>query len=92
MSNKTLYLKIAIQKAGSQRALAKLIGAKQQNVWDWLNKGSKQVSPKFAMAIEEATGVSKHDLRPDIFGPGPNRPERQPPRPLPTARQEGAAT
>ena len=24
-----------------------------------------------AVAIEDATGVSKHDLRPDIFGPAP---------------------
>ena len=26
-----------------------------------------------AVAIEDATGVSKHDLRPDIFGPHPDR-------------------
>lgn len=86
-----MYLEIAIQKAGSQAALAKLIGAKQQNVWDWLNKGNKQVSPKFAIAIEEATGVSKHDLRPDIFGTDPNRPERQPHRPKPPERREAVA-
>ena len=85
MSNSNLHLKIAIQRAGSQRALAQMIGASQQNVWDWLNKGKKQVSPRFAVAIEDATGVSKHDLRPDIFGPAPQRPAQ------PATGQEAAA-
>lgn len=71
MSNYTSALEIAVKRAGGQLALARKIGAKQQNVWDWLNKGNRKVSPRFAAAIEAATGVSKHDLRPDIFGPRP---------------------
>lgn len=89
MSNSNLHLKIAIQRAGSQRALAQMIGARQQNVWDWLNKGKKQVSPRFAVAIEDATGVSKHDLRPDIFGPNPHSAPAQ--RPSPTPVREATA-
>lgn len=36
-------------------------------------KGHKTASPKLANRIEEATGgaVSRHDLRPDVFGPAP---------------------
>lgn len=35
--------------------------------------GHKQPSWKLAAAIEKATkgGVSRHDLRPDVFGPAP---------------------
>lgn len=82
-----LYL--AVQRAGGQTALAKLIGVKQQNVWDWLNTGKRQASPKYAIAIEEATGVSKHDLRPDIFGPNPHSAPSH--RPAPTAPVREAA-
>lgn len=36
-------------------------------------KGHKTASPKLANRIEKATGgaVSRHDLRPDVFGPAP---------------------
>ena len=40
--------------------------------------GHCRAGAKMAVAIEEATGVSKHDLRPDIFGPDPNRADLQP--------------
>lgn len=83
MSDKVFALKIAIQRAGGQTALAKLIGVKQQNIWDWLNTGQRQVSPNYVLAIEAATGVSKHDLRPDIFGPKPQQ--------APAQRSEAAA-
>ena len=72
MDNRT-PLEIAIHRAGSQTALARLIGAKQQNVWDWVNKNNNKASPSYVLAIEAATGVSRHDLRPDIFGPHPQR-------------------
>ncbi len=35
--------------------------------------GHCRAGAKMAVAIEDATGVSKHDLRPDIFGPHPDR-------------------
>lgn len=64
-------IKKAVDIAGSQSELARRIGARQGDVWKWL-KGRK-VKPDLVLAIEEATGVSKHDLRPDIFGPHPDR-------------------
>lgn len=47
--------------------------------------GHCRAGAKMAVAIEDATGVSKHDLRPDIFGPAPQRPAQ------PATGQEAAA-
>lgn len=59
-------LKKAIKIAGGQSALARLIGVQQEHVWYWLHKSGK-VSPIQVIPIEKATGVSRHDLRPDIY-------------------------
>lgn len=58
----------AIEAAGSQSALAKAVNAAPQFVSQWVT-GRRPVPPKFALAIEAVTGVSRHDLRPDVFGP-----------------------
>jgi len=60
----------AIELLGGKTALARAIGAKSHvNVWHWAN-GIK-VSPRYCIAIEEATAgaVTRYDLRPDVFGP-----------------------
>lgn len=36
-----------------------------------LEKGRRKPSPQLANEIERITGISRHDLRPDIFGPAP---------------------
>lgn len=59
-------LHAAVERAGSQSALARLIGTSQATVWKWLKKG-QPVTPKLVRKIEAATGVSKHDLRPDLY-------------------------
>lgn len=59
-------LKKAISIAGGQTKLAKQIGAKQQNVWHWLNRDMK-ASAKYVAKISKATGIPCHELRPDIF-------------------------
>ena len=56
----------AVRRAGSQSALARSIGTSQATVWKWLNKGLP-ITPVLVLAIEAATGVSKHDLRPDLY-------------------------
>ncbi|MFZ1493003.1 MAG: YdaS family helix-turn-helix protein [Candidatus Competibacter denitrificans] len=66
-------LKEAVAIAGGQLALARGLGLKQGHIWWWLNK-TYQASPSYVLAIEHLTGISKHDLRPDIFGPSPDRP------------------
>lgn len=68
-------LKKAIECVGGQSALARAIGGKvkQAHVWYWLNEGGAQVPAEHCIAIEEATAgkVSRHELRPDVFGPKP---------------------
>lgn len=63
-------LQKAIEIAGGQRALARSLGVAQAHVWYWLNKSAGKVPAERAAQIEEAThgAVTRHDLRPDIFG------------------------
>ena len=62
-------LERAIKAAGSARELARRVGVSPQSVWLW-RKG-KSISAERALDIESATNgvVSKHDLRPDLWGP-----------------------
>jgi DNA-binding transcriptional regulator YdaS (Cro superfamily) len=59
-------LKRAVKIAGGQTALGNLIGKDQGTVWAWLNI-TKKVPPEFVIPIENTTGVSRHELRPDIY-------------------------
>jgi len=56
----------AVQAAGSQQALAHLLGIKPPSVSGWYDR--RRVPAERCIAIEKATGVSRHDLRPDVFG------------------------
>lgn len=62
-------LERAIATVGTQAALARTLGVKPQHVWNWLNRDEK-VPAEQVLAIEKATEgkVTRHDLRPDIFG------------------------
>lgn len=73
MLNWKTHLKRAVDHAGGQSALAELIGRKQQYISFLLRddeKGAKNIKADIAMLVEAATEghVTKHDLRPDIFG------------------------
>lgn len=59
-------LKKAVAEAGSQAALGEICGVKQQAVWHWLHK-SQRCPAEAVLPIEVATGVSRHDLRPDLY-------------------------
>lgn len=61
-------LQRAIKVAGSQAELARRIGKKQAHVWNWLNR-DKRVPAEAVLAVESATGVSKSELRPDLYPP-----------------------
>lgn len=65
-------LEHAIQAAGSVTALADGLGLTVQTVSQWL-----RVPPERALDVERLTGVSRHVLRPDIYGPEPRRPLRR---------------
>lgn len=61
-----VFVEQAVAVAGSQSALARSIGTSQATVWKWLNKGLP-VTAQLVLKIEAATGISRHDLRPDIY-------------------------
>lgn len=59
-------LKRAISTAGSQSALARMLGTSQQRVWHWEHK-SGRCPAEMVLQVEAATGISRYDLRPDIY-------------------------
>ena len=66
MQNAQSALVTAIEKMGSQVALAKACEVTPQAVNQWVGKGKPPADK--VLAIEAATGVSRYELRPDIFG------------------------
>lgn len=62
----SLALIRAIESAGNQTKLAAAIGCKQQYIWQWLNRDGR-CSARYVLKVERATGVSRHDLRPDLY-------------------------
>lgn len=65
-------LKQAAQAIGSYKALARAIGVKQSTVGMWETRG--RIPAEYCLAIEQATGVSRYDQRPDVFGPAEAKP------------------
>lgn len=55
----------AAAKVGGQSALARILGCTPQAVQRMCSTG--KVPAERVLAIEEATGVSRHDLRPDLY-------------------------
>lgn len=74
MNDMTTAKDEAIQRAGGAAKLApQLIGRDgrvltRQAVEQW-----SVVPPKHVLKVEQITGISKHRLRPDIYGPEPKR-------------------
>ncbi|MFG1255905.1 YdaS family helix-turn-helix protein [Xanthobacter flavus] len=64
-------LQKAISIAGGQEPLSRRIGVAQSLISYWLNKSPRGVSAERVLDVERETGVSRHDLRPDIYGPSP---------------------
>lgn len=61
------YLK---EKRGRARDLANALGLYEGTISQWREK---KVPAERVLAVEEKTGLSRHDLRPDIFGPSPKK-------------------
>lgn len=59
-------LKKAIELAGGQTKLAAICKTSQGRIWNWLNRDLR-VPAEFVLPIERATGVSRHELRPDLY-------------------------
>ncbi|MFJ7660728.1 transcriptional regulator [Methylobacterium sp. NPDC097178] len=62
-------LKIAIEKAGGHAKLGRALGISGAAISQW-----SQCPPLRVLAVEAASGVSRHELRPDLY-PVP-QPER----------------
>ena len=62
MADKTEALQRAIKAAGGLAGLAKPLGITVQAVSQW-----DEVPALRVLAVERATGVSRHDLRPDLY-------------------------
>lgn len=61
-------LKNAVKVAGGPVAVSKVIGITSQAVSLW-----RVCPPNHVMALERLSGVSRHELRPDIFGTTPEQ-------------------
>jgi DNA-binding transcriptional regulator YdaS (Cro superfamily) len=59
------FIKTAVAKAGGQVAIAKQIGVCSQAVSRWFISGN--IPAKRVIPIEKLTGISRHDLRPDLY-------------------------
>jgi DNA-binding transcriptional regulator YdaS (Cro superfamily) len=53
-------------KAGGVIALSKKLGLSRAAVSQW-----KRVPAEQVLKVEALTGVSRYDMRPDVFGPAP---------------------
>lgn len=56
----------AIKAAGTKADFARLNGVTPQRVHYWVEY-MKRLPPQFVLTTEAITGVSRHDLRPDIY-------------------------
>jgi DNA-binding transcriptional regulator YdaS (Cro superfamily) len=57
-------VKKAIEKVGGLTVLADKLGVPKQNVFGWW-----RIPGEWVLRVENATGISRHELRPDIYGP-----------------------
>lgn len=57
---------LAIKVAGGPSSLSRKIGISPQAIGQW-----RQIPAERVLDVERITGISRHDLRPDIYGPAP---------------------
>ena len=62
----TAAFKRAHASAGGHSALGRICGCSPANIFQLLERGSP-LPGRFVLKVEAATGVSRHDLRPDLY-------------------------
>lgn len=62
MNDKASALSRAVANVGGQAKFARLIGVTAQAVSQW-----DEVPPLRVLAVERVSGVSRHELRPDLY-------------------------
>ncbi|MFG1238029.1 Cro/CI family transcriptional regulator [Xanthobacter autotrophicus DSM 597] len=60
-------LRKAIEAAGGGAELARRLNVRRQAIYQW-----REVPPLRVLEIERVTGISRHVLRPDLYGPAPS--------------------
>jgi DNA-binding transcriptional regulator YdaS (Cro superfamily) len=55
----------ACLKAGSQAALARLLGISEPSIHFWRRSG--RIPKRWVLPIEKAIGVPRYELRPDLY-------------------------
>jgi DNA-binding transcriptional regulator YdaS (Cro superfamily) len=73
-------LERVVEAAGSQAKLGRALGVSSTAVWKWVAQ-SRWIPGEYVLMAEELYGVSRHDLRPDLY------PRNYPP--APEYRSEG---
>lgn len=76
--------RIAVGRMGGQTPLVPVLGLSQQAISKRLKRNIPLQSQAEVLAVEAATGVSRHDLRPDLY------PREEHP-PVPHTAQHSAA-
>lgn len=66
----------AIAAVKGPSILAAKLGVKANVVTNWRMRG--RAPAEYVLAIERATGISRHDLRPDVFDPAPANDDHAP--------------
>lgn len=75
MDEQTPAIEAAIKAAGTQQALADSLGIRSASISEWKTRG--RVPAERVLEVEAITGVSRHQLRPDVFGPAPGQKARR---------------
>lgn len=57
---------MGVAHVGGQSATARICGVSQTAVWKWL-QSAKRLPAEHVLAMSEATGLSPHLYRPDIY-------------------------
>jgi DNA-binding transcriptional regulator YdaS (Cro superfamily) len=57
----------AIRAAGNQKKLAEICGCSRANISQSFRAG-RGLPARFCVNVEQALGISRHVLRPDVFG------------------------
>jgi DNA-binding transcriptional regulator YdaS (Cro superfamily) len=75
---------LAVEREGSLTRVAERLGIRRQAIreWDEIRRNKtkpslRAVPAKHVLALEEMSGVSRYELRPDIYGPAPKSTQRQ---------------
>lgn len=57
---------LAVEHAGSESALARAVGCTPGNI-NQLRRKRSPISASLVLKAEASTGISRHDLRPDLY-------------------------